>query len=354
MRIMMVDTSLKGHHKPYLKVLVENIKHDMIAVLPEIDNDIECNQIIYSTPVVNKRTLFSYLKWIKELQFIAIENNVDVIHFLYGDFLYRYFSLGLSMLKDFKTVVTFHHMPEDKIRLRSVMRIFKKISIGVIHTKYIQNLLIENGIKNVKQIEYPNFHETQRSDMNPDVTKPIFNMNAPVIAAIGETRENKGLDILLEALNEVKQPFNLLIAGKEVYFTREFIEGKIANYSNNVKIILKYLSDDELKLCYEYSDIIVLPYKKSFGGASGPLVEGVWYRKIIIGPNYKSIGEIIKQHHLGYVFEVENSESLAMAIEKALKQTNNQHEKYEKFRESLSVENFVLEYCTLYSNQFKK
>ena len=354
MKIMFIDTDLRGHHKPYLNSLAENTKYTVLAALPFKDSDIKCNQIVYETPITKSRTLFNYLRWMRELSEIAIENNIDVVHFLYGDYLYRYFGLGLKLFKEFKIIITFHHMPEDYLRMVSVKRIFERISIGVVHTDYIQKQLLKNGIKNVKQIEYPNFHETQIRETNQELSYSFFTTKAPVIAAIGETRENKGLDILLEALKRVKQPFNLLIAGKEAHFTKEFIEEKTVDYSSNVKIILKYLSDEELKLCYEYSDIIVLPYKKSFGGASGPLVEGVWYRKTIVGPKYKSIGDIIKQHHLGYVFEVENSYSLALSIEKALENPTNQHEKYEKFRESLNVKKFISEYCTLYSSQLEK
>lgn len=351
---MFIDTDLRGHHKSYLNSLVEDIKHTALAVLPWKDPDIQCDQIVYNTPIIKSRTLFNYLRWMKELHQIALKNNIDIVHFLYGDYLYRYFGLGLNFFRSFKIIITFHHMPEDYVRMLSVKRIFGKISMGITHTNYIQKFLMKKGINNVKKIEYPYFYELKSDESNQKLTDSFFTTKAPVIAAIGETRENKGLDILLEALKKVKQPFNLLIAGKEVHFTKKFIKEMTADYTNNVRLILKYLSDEELKLCYEYSDIIVLPYKKSFGGASGPLVEGVWYKKTIIGPEYKSIGDIIKQNHLGYVFEVENSDSLALAIEKALERPVNHHEKYERFRESLSVEKFISEYFTLYSNQFGK
>lgn len=202
------------------------------------------------------------------------------------------------------------------------------------------------GVYNVTHIEYPQFNKFFIIKNAKKFLKlPI---NTQVIACIGGTRSDKGLDILLEALDEVTQPFHLLIAGKESDFTKTFIQDRIKNYKTKVTYVLKYLTDDELNLYISAADIICLPYRKIFNGASGPLTEGAWFRKTIIGPNHGSLGEIIIENELGYTFESENIEDLTKVLNTALTKEFKWSEKAEQYRETLKTERFVEEYNNLY------
>lgn len=52
------------------------------------------------------------------------------------------------------------------------------------------------------------------------------------------------------------------------------------------------MTDREFAEVIAASDIIALPYRKKFNGASGPLVEGVYLGKCIIGPNHGNLGKL--------------------------------------------------------------
>lgn len=96
------------------------------------------------------------------------------------------------------------------------------------------------------------------------------------------------------------------------------------------------------------SDIIVLPYRKVFGGASGLLCEGVALGKCIVDLNHGTLGYTIEKKHLGYTFESENAKSLADVLEKALNKNFQLDENYKKYQKSLNPEYFSKSYMNLY------
>ncbi len=49
-------------------------------------------------------------------------------------------------------------------------------------------------------------------------------------------------------------------------------------YRNRVKLYLDFLTDEEFEMAIQAVDAIVLPYRKTFNGASGPLGE-VWLKE---------------------------------------------------------------------------
>ena len=167
--------------------------------------------------------------------------------------------------------MTIHHIEITLLRVISYKRLARFVDYIVVHTKFMKAQLEEIGITNVTHIEYPKFNVLPQI-FDAKQKLEIFNDNK-VIACIGGTREDKGLDLLLKALDRVKQSFHLLIAGKEEAFSETFIQKQTYKYKENITCIFKYLTDEELNICINAADIICLPYRKIFNGASGPLTK---------------------------------------------------------------------------------
>ena len=347
MKIAYVDILLDGHHMSYLKTLVKE-HPDSILILPERVNELGHKQYILDSHMLYKHPL-KYIKWMLSVKRIAEKEAVDVIHFLYGDVFYRYFGFGLKLIKNIKIIGTFHQIRRSNIKDISLKRIFRNINIGIVHTDSLRDDLNNIGINNICQIEYAQFNDLSKVNSIEAKRKLNLPKDVKIISAIGGTRGDKGLDILLESLNEVSQPFHLLIAGSEVTFSKEFIMNKIEKYKNNVTTILRYLTDEELVNCLAASDIIVLPYRKSFDGASGPLGEGVWLRKLIIGPNHGSLGKILIENNIGICFETENTKELTKAINKALKDDYKWSTEAENYRSKIDPKEFIEKYQNIYN-----
>jgi glycosyltransferase involved in cell wall biosynthesis len=242
-----------------------------------------------------------------------------------------------------------HCLRDGFLNTLSAKRIASSVDKVVLHSEFLKDKLSEYGKNNGFHIEYPNF---KKSPYTKEEDKKYYslNENIPVLGCIGETRSDKGLDIMLEALKYVKQPFQLLVAGKPVHFDEAYIKEKSEGYADRVHTKLEFLSDEDFLRAVNASDIITVPYRKVFNAASGPLGEGVALGKCIIGPSHGNLCDSIVKNHLGYTFESENAEALANVLEEALAKNFVPDEEYEKYKETLNVSYFLKSYNDLYNS----
>lgn len=351
MKIMYVDVLLDGHHLSYLNALLHIEGNEYVIAIPEKVKGLDCKQYTFSKMDFYHKTLYRYFKWLREIYVIALREQPDVIHFLYGDVFYKYFGSGLGKFKrHFKTVVTIHGLRKGLLARIGLLLMFRLCNVGVVHTDIIRKQIAELKITNLVHIEYPHFSRTDNissidSISSLEAKKSLgIPSDRKVLGCLGATRKDKGLDILLKALQNVHLDFELLIAGAEEAVSQAEISRLCKPYASRVHMLLRYLTDEEFDLCLAASDIVVLPYRREFNGASGPLGEGVWLYKPIIGPDHGSLGDIIKNNHIGYVFETENEVSLAQTISTAVTCPFLYDETAIKYRMRLSVERFQKEY----------
>lgn len=344
MKIVFVDISVGGHHLVYLNGIIENTDIEPVLIVSEKIEGLECKQYVAKA---KDRTIKRYIQWIKEVHKIVDKEKPDIVHFLYGDAFYRYFGYGLKLFKKYRTVVTLHWARTKFIEKISTKILATMVDTVVVHSLYIKNLIENYGIKNIVDIEYPQFNSVA---VDKKKACEFFGLaeNVPVIACIGNTRYDKGLDLLLEALKDVNRPFQLLVAGKEDAFDEKYIREHTDNYKEKVKFYLRYLSDEEIACAFSAADIIALPYRKNFNGASGPLTEGVSLNKCILGPEHGDLGFKIRTYHLGYTFETENISNLAFVIDEILTKGFKVDDVYASYRKALEPDLFKQKYNKLY------
>ena len=116
-------------------------------------------------------------------------------------------------------------------------------------------------------------------------------------------------------------------------------------YNINVILKNKFLSDEEYKEEIVNSDVILLPYKKIFSGNSGPMTDGIYTNKFILGPDEGNLGFLINKYSLGLTFEQENPKDLADKISKLL---NINLKKNHKYADQLSVDKFIEKHKLIY------
>lgn len=343
---MYVEIATTGHRVPYIKALTQNTANEVVVLLPEKVESLTCKQVVCKFDVKD-RSFSNHKKWISEISKAAKEEAPDVIHFLTGDVFYRFFGFGLTKFKEYKTILTFHSVKTGSLQKISLSIISKLVRKVVFHSEFMKKQVESFGIKNTCHIEYPVFGG---KPCDEDEAKRYFNLktDVPVIGCIGGTRYDKGLDILLDALKNVKEPFQLLVAGKEEYFKEDFIKVHTVSYRENVQLVLNFLTDEELMYAMNATDIVILPYRKEFNGASGPLGEGVALGKCIVGPEHGNLKDTIEKNHLGYTFESENPVDLTKVLTVALNKDFFVDEYYVNYKESLSVASFVNSYNNLY------
>lgn len=348
MKIFFIDTAVDGHHSAYIRELVNGNSWQSEVALPEYVTGLNCDEHIYQHVDLNNKKFISYIKWMHSLYKYAKKIKPDIVHFLMGDNFYKYFGLGLGFFSGFKTVTTVHWVRSSSICKLSLKVFSKKCDKVILHSEYLKLQADKLGVKNCVAIEYPQFKDI--SVFTKMESRKYFGLDLkePVIACIGNTRFDKGLDILLSALKNVSLPFQLFIAGKPEDFDMEYITSHSRKFLSKIKMAMRYLSDDEIGMAINAADFIALPYRKIFNGASGPLGEGVSCGKCIIGSDHGNLGYTIKSNHLGFTFVSEDANDLSRVINVALSNEFVVDEYYKQYQLMIKPEIFYEKHYRLY------
>ena len=350
---MLVDIALDGHHIPYMKGITQNKDNTYIYVLPQQTDELAGKQYIVK-PEGEKRSFLKYRGWLANVKDVAKNEKPDLICFLYGDAFYKYFGSGLLGFGRKKTIVTFHQISRNKIKELSVKLILKKISKGIVHTEDLKKRLESMGVKNCVHIEYPYFGPKATDEVKVEKARLGIKDDKPVLGIIGGLRHDKGIDIFLDVLPQINKDCHVIIAGHPGSYDPNFIKDKVKASKKDCKLILRFLEEKELISCVNACDLIVLPYRFVFEGASGPLTLGVFLGKKIIGPSHGSLGDIITKNDLGYTFKTEDAEDLKNTINKAIEEKNfSLSEKGKEYRNSIDEKNFYSKYSEIF-NSIKK
>ena len=199
----------------------------------------------------------------------------------------------------------------------------KKLSCLFVHTSNIKNL-IEKELKledfnNGKIVTIPDpslmFHEyCSTKEARKRLNLP---QDEPILLYFGVLTYEKGLDILLDAIKDIKERFKLVIAGRPVYFTKSYIESYKAQIEDASKIVnhIKYIPQEDVPLYFLSADAVILPYRKMFLGTSGVLQQACGAGKPVIVTDVGENGKAVKNYNLGIVVEPESPDALRKAIQ---------------------------------------
>jgi glycosyltransferase involved in cell wall biosynthesis len=161
-----------------------------------------------------------------------------------------------------------------------------------------------------------------------------FTSEQTVFLFLGQIRKYKGIDDLIIAFNRVQQKFphtHLIIAGKpmdQINIEELDIE---PGAKSKITLVERYIPDHELQLFFNATDITVLPYKNIL--TSGSLLNAMSFSCPVIAPRVGMTEEIIQDGYNGFVYELNDVESLTKAMLKLA--TLNESSRKSLFNQSL-------------------
>jgi len=136
--------------------------------------------------------------------------------------------------------------------------------------------------------------------------------NALVLLCFGTIKAYKGVETLVEALQEIPdQNITLIVAGHP---EDKHVEDQILDYCNQdkrIKPFLHFIPDDDIQVFMNAADIVVLPYSGILN--SGVAVLAMSFGKPVIAPNAGSLPEMIDNRG-GVFFDPGDKGSLVSAI----------------------------------------
>ena len=182
---------------------------------------------------------------------------------------------------------------------KAVMKDLEKFT-STVHKKYLLHPL------------YTSFGEKlNKMDARKALKLPI---DKQLVLFFGLIRNYKGLDMLLDAMNELKSNpnINLVIAG-EFYEDKQPYLDLIEKYQIQNQVILhgKFIANEDVKLYFSAADLVALPYRSAT--QSGVTQVSFHFEVPTLVTNVGGLGEIIPDKVAGYVVE-SNGKAIADGI----------------------------------------
>ena len=172
---------------------------------------------------------------------------------------------------------------------KAVMKDLEKFT-STVHKKYLLHPLYTSFGEKLNKIE-------ARKAL-------VLPTDKQLVLFFGLIRNYKGLDMLLDAMNELKSNpnINLVIAG-EFYEDKQPYLDLIKKYGIENQVILhgKFIANEDVKLYFSAADLVALPYRSAT--QSGVTQVSFHFEVPTLVTNVGGLGEIIKDKVAGYVVE---------------------------------------------------
>jgi|SRR5690554_246154 len=185
--------------------------------------------------------------------------------------------------------------------------------------------IVENDLKSIAdkrkiyRAELPPFdlYKTPETDKISEEKKVLgIKDDDNILLFFGYVRKYKGLDLLLKALPEVIASYpntKLLIVGE--FYDDPASYNKIINELNlqdNVRIINRFVKNEEVGLYYSLADLVILPYRSAT--QSAVLNVSYSFLKPVIATRVGGLEEFVEDNKTGFLVDKESSKALAEGI----------------------------------------
>ena len=295
-------------------IVIGKDNSNIFSIKKEISNN--CRKI-YRLRGPRMFNIFSYVK----LQKIIKENKYDIVHSHQPRSDYMLFVIKkLFFSKNvFKWIVSIHGKYDSYLH-NDFKKIFKI---------YFFNKLV-NAWKHADSVivisdEVENWLRNHTKAISPHVInywislkeRKNYKLNSEVnLGFLGRLNKNKGIEDLIDSLNNIKIDFNFKIGGfgSETYI--QFLQQRMNNTVEEKSTFLGYVEDQSE--FFESIDLFVFPsYSEGLGLV---LLEAMSYQKICITRNVEPMNQFINDEN-GYLFS--SNDELKNCITQASKDINN-------------------------------
>ncbi len=232
--------------------------------------------------------------------------------------------------------------------------ILESATAVIVHSDYVKDKIQGGFHKPLVKIN-PHRYKITIFDRNRVRDQMGIDKDSVLISSIGYINKNKRYDVILSALDELKNPeITYVIAGKDRgNLLKNYIEEK------NLKIIVKgHLILEELKALIDVSDICINLRYPTMGESSGSLFRMMGYGKPVLVTNFGSYADFPDYSVLKIDPDLDEKELIKRFVKTLIQEKDFCRSVGEEAasyaREECTIEKCALEYVSFLKNQANK
>jgi glycosyltransferase involved in cell wall biosynthesis len=205
-------------------------------------------------------------------------------------------------------VLTMHNV----IRREALdVRLADRMDAVIVHTRFGADLL--GGGERIHVIPHGAFEHLTRQRVEEPLPAELAAVEGPVVLYFGLVRPYKGVDVLVEAFQQVEDA-ELWVVGRPLEVSMEHLR-RLAP-PGRVRFVDRYVSDAELPAYFRRADLLVLPHRSV--DVSGVLAAGLAFGKAMVMSGVGGFRELVEEHGAGVLVPPGDPDELAAAIGRLL------------------------------------
>jgi glycosyltransferase involved in cell wall biosynthesis len=288
-------------------------------------------------------------------QFYRLNPSVSIYHLFEFEYISAYIFMRFRSRICRRTVFGFHSSDFKWIKGRPFTINLYKSVLGqllryivvnsfavtvhgeVLRKELIGTLSVRTGFEKIFWIPYgcSNFEERDKIDSRK---KLELKHDGYYVLFFGVLREDKGILEVLRNVDRLNAEINLIVAGSEVDIKIQDIRNLMAGARSGNRIIadIRYLPEEDVRLYYSASDLVIVPHKSYHIAFSGPLSLAVENHRPVLASDKGEIGNFVRKYGIGETFRSEDWDDFIRLM-------NGMYEKYRKGRFGYGFEKCIQE-----------
>lgn len=286
-------------------------------------------------------------------RFIKKHKEDQFIYLTYGNILDPYFLKVISKAPhhciDIHEALAQNEDSNEKLRKKLADIYSNKIKYVISHSTLTDDYLMQFGFKGTK-FEVPHFKyvfpRKYNSDSISQEMQDAIDPNKTNILFFGNITREKGIDILLDSINNLSEEdaekINVIVAGKDIDGVYKKVKLKP---ERKVSFFIRHISDDELRFLYQNVDYLALPYRKT--SQSGILEMAFYFKKPIIASHIPYFRKMLTEFPSFGILDGNSSKDFSAAIHSMLKRDPASFfidEDYNRYKNRKEVEDFKMQF----------
>ena len=311
-----------------------------------------------------KKSFFNSFYLFKEYLIALIKSRADkteivILHLFHSSFI-DYLLITLTYFFGFRICLIIHDIESllEQSGKSWIQNCCHKSSYIVVHNSLSYDELLKKISSTEKEkvciIPHGNFIGLNEIT-NTIETAKYFNLDSNKIYLLffGMIKKSKGLEVLIESLKDIPSNVHLIIAGRTRNISFNHYENTIneLNLSSRLHPVIRYITNDERNMLFNFSDLVVLPHRKIY--QSGVLLKAMSYGLPVIASDLPANKLIINENN-GVLFNTGNASDLAQKINELIMDEEKRKSMAENAKEFVKINNDWENIASDFLNMFSK